>query len=455
MTVKARPPLYLLVEETSRELNSRILLATVGAQTGFRSLIIPQWFAWEHFDLLPRGIVLFKGNNAAQSSRMLSARKAGHHVAAVEEEILGVIDPPEILRFFQSDHADACEMFLLQGAHARDIVADRHPDLAGRMVVTGNPRTDLLRRPFDGPIRREAEAIRERFGDYILVNTNYGATNPATEDTVAFRALCVRVGVLDPANQQDCDEFIARCEWERDNLALMARVIARCVRSPSLPRIIIRPHPAENIGKWREAYADVPGVSVIREGDHVPWTAAARLLLHTGCTTGVEAALLGTPVLSLKGGRSHWHRYMTANLVNPVADDEDEAMHLIERVFAGDREAATPSPGMWRELQRQLLPNAERSAAQAIIEALGGLTASEEPAGPGFDTLSRIAGHKVAFSDNKIDPGQFNRDSISEISARYARDLGLTRPPAVDRIGDAVISISPPGDSRDGFTSAG
>ncbi len=440
----ALPPLYLLVEETSRELNSRILLATVGAEAGFISHIIPQWFAWENFRALPQGVVLFKGNNATQSAHMIDALDAGHRVAALEEEILGLTGDMEILRHFQSEHVGACELFVLQGEHARAIVAARHPDLAGRMVVTGNPRADLLRAPFDGPIRREAETIRERQGDYILVNTNFGATNPVAGDTIAFRALCIRVGILDPENQRDCDAFIARCEWERENMALLARLIAKCAASPTLPKLIIRPHPAENIAKWREAYAGQPRVSIIRDGDHAPWTAAARLLLHTGCTTGVEAALMGTPVLSLRGGKSLWHDHMMSNHVNHVATDENQAFALIQRHFEGDADAVAPTGEMSRELGRQLQPSPDGSAAGAIIAALRGFAGSFDAAAEESRSLSRVTSRKVVFSDDKVGAATFNAPAVAASCARYARDLGHAGPPVVGQAGEAIITVAPP-----------
>ncbi|MDA0341848.1 MAG: hypothetical protein O3B74_09665 [Proteobacteria bacterium] len=356
-------PLYFLVEETSRELASRVLLATVAANNGFTSYIVPQWFAWEHFDRMPAGVVLFKGNNGAQATQMIAARAAGHRVAAIEEEILGVASAAQILRLFQSRNIGACELFLLQGTHARDILVSRYPEIAPATIITGNPRTDLLRRPFDDEIHGRAVKVREVHNDYILVNTNFGASNTRLEDTIAHYELCARIGVIDGSGPKGRDDYIEWCTWERQNMALLTGVIAACRASSSAPKIIIRPHPSENIDKWRQAYPDDDKVSVIREGDHTAWTAGARLLLHTGCTTGVEAMLLGTPTLTLQGGVSDWHRTHTSNLVNMAAGSLEAAMTKIEAFFQGDADACASTPEMWRELERQLLPQTGGTAA--------------------------------------------------------------------------------------------
>jgi surface carbohydrate biosynthesis protein len=438
-------PLYFLVEETSRELNSRVLLGTAGARVGFSSHIIPQWFAWEHINALPPGIVVFKGNNSEQSSRMAAAREAGHRVAAIEEEILGVTKDDVIQCHFQSTNADECELFLVQGNHVRDILASHRPDWTERIAVTGNPRTDLLRPPFDGPLRDEAAAFRRAHGDYILVNTNFGGVNPRIEDTIAFRDLNIRVGLLDPNSQNDRDEFVERCRWERGNMALLAEVIAACEASPSLPRIIIRPHPAENIQKWRAAYAEHERVSIIREGDHMPWTAGARLLLHTGCTTGVEAMLLETPVLCLRGGTSSWHSHLTSNHVNPIAPSLETAMAAITAVFAGDDTACSPTRAMWEELERQLLPKGTNTAAEGIIDALAAMSPP-----PGYDNprdpdkaIARLASKPLVASGHKIDTLDFNANSVRANARRFADYLGHHQPPSVTKLGEAMIRLSP------------
>src|SRR5690606_33523773 len=61
-------------------------------------------------------------------------------------------------------------------------------------------------------------------------------------------------------------------------------------------KIVLRPHPVENHGRWRDALGDCPNVRVVFQGSAIDWIAASRCLIHTGCTTGVEAFAFGKPV---------------------------------------------------------------------------------------------------------------------------------------------------------------
>ena len=58
-------------------------------------------------------------------------------------------------------------------------------------------------------------------------------------------------------------------------------------------RIIVRPHPSESPEAWRRATAGLPRVEVRYDDALLPWLLACEALIHNGCTTGVEAALLG------------------------------------------------------------------------------------------------------------------------------------------------------------------
>ena len=43
--------------------------------------------------------------------------------------------------------------------------------------ITGNPRVDLLRPDMQGYYKAEADQIRETYGDFILINTNFNHVN--------------------------------------------------------------------------------------------------------------------------------------------------------------------------------------------------------------------------------------------------------------------------------------
>jgi hypothetical protein len=57
--------------------------------------------------------------------------------------------------------------------------------------------------------------------------------------------------------------------------------------------IIIRPHPSENHDIWKKIAKNYPNVFVVHSGNVIPWIMSADVLIHNGCTTAIEAYLLG------------------------------------------------------------------------------------------------------------------------------------------------------------------
>jgi hypothetical protein len=62
--------------------------------------------------------------------------------------------------------------------------------------------------------------------------------------------------------------------------------------------IILRPHPGEDHSTYVQLFDQYENVRIKHEGDVRSWIYASNGVIHHDCTTGVEAALMGTPVVS-------------------------------------------------------------------------------------------------------------------------------------------------------------
>jgi hypothetical protein len=63
--------------------------------------------------------------------------------------------------------------------------------------------------------------------------------------------------------------------------------------------VLLRPHPSENLTFYQQAFASFKNVVVNRDDNVLPWIRAADLVVHSNCTTGIEAVLAGRPVVNL------------------------------------------------------------------------------------------------------------------------------------------------------------
>jgi hypothetical protein len=78
------------------------------------------------------------------------------------------------------------------------------------------------------------------------------------------------------------------------------RLIPALEKSFPQHTIIVRPHPTESQEIYRKIAAKCERVKVTNEGNVVPWIIASEAVIHNGCTTGVEAYVLGVPAISYR-----------------------------------------------------------------------------------------------------------------------------------------------------------
>jgi surface carbohydrate biosynthesis protein len=342
---------YLLVEESFRELASRQVIAADCLALGLDVLIAQQWWFNDNLSDLPAGIVLFKGNNRPQGALMSGAKRHGHVVTSLEEEAFGTIYEPEIRTLYDPVSIDVADRFFVQGAIHRDFLAKWFPETRGRISVVGNPRSDVLLHALGDTVHQKAARLRAEYGDFILVNTNCASINPFDIDTYSYYQRCVDVGVLNPEDPGDLDRFDTLMEWEHSNLREMSRFIRHHSERMADVPIILRPHPSENHRTWEKSVSGLSNVHLVRDRDHIAWILASRAMVHTGCTTGLESSLLGTPTIGICPDQHPWHAGFISNVASQIRETGDAAATLAAEILINPRH---PKEGVNEEIFEQL-----------------------------------------------------------------------------------------------------
>lgn len=401
----AAPLLILPIEEKNRELNSRVLIALYAIEAGYEVIIGQQWELFASLSKLPPSVVLFKGSNTAQARHMAEAKKIGHFVCAIEEELLALTDDREIRREYDPAARAALDLVLAQGDHQANVVARAWPEMAGRIAVVGNPRADLLRGQRSDVPNETARALRRRHGPFVLFNTNFGATNPAIDDIYGFFELCVRVGRVNLDKPADFQMLWDAFVWERANFEALTTLALRLAGDGV--SVILRPHPSENTNLWHRQLADIPGLTVVSDGFQLDWLRASDLLVHSGCATGLEAFLLNHPALTLVPGENWWHDAQISNRVNPAFSDIELARQAIHDHLDGKHLLDADATTAEAQLRPYLQLTSEQSSAEKIINEI----------------RSR---HRRIIVPKTVDIDQIFASSVTNLSQRRASKVAFT-----------------------------
>ena len=355
-----------------RELDAKLLLSCFAAERGFSVITGFKRDIHHSLEKLPASLYLGKALYATTLGLYQRLHALGYSVLSTDEEAL-VYYSPETYRTAKIGRETLRETDLLF-AWGEENAALWHgyEHYDGTPIhVTGNPRIDMLRPEMRDYWQPDVDALRQRFGDYILINSNFGKVNHYREDRSSQLHILDAAG-QDPASVDEYEHALAAHRLELFNaFKAMAATVARTWPDRTL---VIRPHPSERHETWREATAGCDNVEVVYEGNVIPWLLAAGVVVHNGCTTGLEAWLLDRPVVAYEPVSSERFDLYLPNGVSMPAADVDSLLELIATALAGD--LANAADDRASELVRRHITALDGELAAArIVDVLAQLQA--------------------------------------------------------------------------------
>lgn len=433
---------FLPVEIKHRELPSRLLIAAHVLEAGCTVIVGNHWSMTEQANLaaLPEGIFLYKTVNKIQGANMTGARAAGHIVAANDEEILAATEYNGYVAAFSDEAAVACDLFLAQSDIHKRAVERRFPGLAGKIRVTGNPRVALMAAG-NHDMFKAMDARVAPLKPFILFNTNFCIINSFwNEGGTLNMNVHEETGAFDgPEREQKIKEFSETLAWEKVNHEATLALLGWAVKNIKGIRFVVRPHPGERVEYWQRMLAGVANAAIITQSDPHPWVLGAELVVHTGCTTGLEAVLLGKPVLNLQPIDRPHIGHIT-NLVNPVLRSvEDAARAMVDWLS----ERSGPLANADTSALDTYLPGyrdgtAARKAANALVEKLMSRTDARDPRLSWRGTFADVA--RTDVQRTKFSATAAEVEEGLATAARVARVRTKSR---IRTLGDSLFVIEP------------
>ncbi|MBT5239429.1 MAG: hypothetical protein HN793_02505 [Rhodospirillaceae bacterium] len=361
------PVVYISLELKARDLDARLLVAAEAVKLGLNVVIGQQWALSKNFYTMPTGVFLFKTVNEIQAGYMKDAAAAGHAIAASDEEVLACACDACFESGMGPTAAEFLDVFFAQGQRHADTVISQYPKLSDRVCVTGNPRIDLLTKWGRASFENKAAEIRNEVGTYILFNTNFGWINSiwnAREDT---KQIAIRTGHLVPDDPASVAAYETELDWERTNMAELEKVVEWMQSGLPGYTAVIRPHPAEDPEYWKAKYSSSPHVLIANNTPHIPWTLGSTALVHTTCSTGMEAALLDIPALSITPRpNAPQHAYIMSNLVNPTVQNAEQAIGVLTP-FIQTGSGPMTETGQYLDTLDEFYPDREGGTSAAQI----------------------------------------------------------------------------------------
>ena len=452
-------PLLIPIENQVRELDPKLLLAVAAAKAGFKSYIGYRTEMDISITSLPRGIYIAKSFTKRSDKMFRILSKLGHVICAWDEEAL-VHYPPDIY-FTRRLSATALSYvsYLFAWGKENEELFKSYPQFPLNLPVytAGNPRLDLLRKQFTGFYQDEISHLKQQYGKFILINTNFGNVNAhlpylnlfTKQDEKGNYKIIGRGAV-----GMSLEFAHGRAKYKQALFEHFLSLVPYLSASLNDVNIIIRPHPIENQQPYHDLASKCKNVKVVQQGNVIPWIRAAGVLVHSGCTTGIEAFISDKPAIAyvpLQDQR-FGHDAILPNQLSYNCSSKEEVIAMINRILNGDPpklnntlleeyidfdQATLCSSKIVSIIAQQI--NASDHDTSAIQKAHGWLLANKRR------IIKRIKGKfpssKYHKSFQEVRFPSLNEHVLDEKIESFTKILGMTKAPNIKQVSPHIFLV--------------
>lgn len=196
--------------------------------------------------------------------------------------------------------------------------------------VTGHPRFDL-NKDYRHIYSKEVNRLKEKYGDYILINSNFASSNFGGKfsDLYAY--------ALDPqlSKSKNLSKFFHYLLNQSQQMYHMIHLVMLAASHFKNVNFIYRPHPSESVSFYEDVFTDYVNVMVVREGPVNPYILGSIGVIHDGCTTSLESFKAGKPVMNYKAFDSNYELYLP-NQIGVITTTPSEAIEYLNKIISGE-----------------------------------------------------------------------------------------------------------------------
>jgi len=276
------------IETASRELLYKVYLCRLLALDGFNCYLGSKSEINYLLGKFKNYIYLDKGYHEGVSEIIYKTikRSKGIIVSLDEEGAVDYADGSTLRNRYSKIFFKRVDFTFLWGRKPYEVVKDQI-DCENKVEITGHPRFELLKSGYHYLYESDANNIKEKYGNFILINTNMGFGNNIKGDDFVVANYGSRF--------KNIEKII---EFDKEKLKMYCSLMMELSKLDS-KTVILRPHPEEDIGYYKKQLKKYENIEVIYDGSVVPWLLAAEQVIHPDCTTAVEAFFLGKTPVSL------------------------------------------------------------------------------------------------------------------------------------------------------------
>lgn len=299
-TSTPRPWLYLPIDVGVREIHAKTLLAAHASRQGLNVLMGKKSDVSANLRYMPPGIFVGFGAHQNFSKSYRRLQENGFKIVAMDEEGLLTFSPEMFKRFrLAKETLEQVDSIVTWGDYQADMVRSFMSEngLSRKLLVSGNPRFDVISRKFRKILDRDVAKIREKYGRFILVVSSFPSCNHFKGKTEYLSELVYKKIIQTEEDQIFYNRYF---DVKEKAFGKFLAAIPELARTFPDRNIVVRPHPSENQAVWKDLEKQYPNIVSVCDGNIQPWILATDAVVHHFCATAMEAYACDIPSIAYR-----------------------------------------------------------------------------------------------------------------------------------------------------------
>ncbi len=291
--------LTINIEIKKRELHSRLLLSLFAASKGFRVYLgntAEVLWAIEK-NVIKKTIFLDKSIAKMKSKTLKLLKQKNHTIFSIDEEGGQVLDDYKSFLNFRSNvnHVKIVSGVFCWGNFDYLAWKKKYKSFSYKFHKTGCPRTDLWKKELSVCYEDEIKDLNNKLGKFILITGNFAQGNSLIDIKKHIKTKKIRSYVK---TQKEIKSDMNFYKEDKKMFLKFIELIKFLDRKLENTKIVVRPHPVENLKSYKKLLKNCKKVVIDNSGYIIPWIKASSIVIQNGCQTGLEAYGLDKPVLT-------------------------------------------------------------------------------------------------------------------------------------------------------------
>ncbi len=327
--------IYINVEISARELDSKLLLAILAAAKGHEIIVSEKEIIEKGLlrGWLPPGI--FHTKSLTPSKNKINSHQGiletGSKISAIDEE--SNIDNFGYEKFLKQRYSNQTinqsSAVFTWGQEDFDCLKKNFKENSNKFYKTGSPRVDLWK-PIFSDYWNNKKLITDK--PFLLISSNM---HVCSNLSFSGRIKIMRESGYFDRSPELFDEKFNLMSGDYLKALTFIEAIKYLSKNNNGYDIIFRPHPNENVDCWKILLKGISNLHVVREGAISSWIRKAFAVMHHGCTTAIETSVTQKPLITFVAPelKDHMYQSILANKLGYIVNSKEDLLKKINFLF--------------------------------------------------------------------------------------------------------------------------